>query len=115
MIIEKGKRYGRTSDEVREFGYPEDNMSNLKVDNEIVLTGDEIREMFPNQFVVAEILEYEDIYDLSNFTKGIVKYFKCDGPFSVRIAEQLEKEHPGNIYFSVTCYDAGLEGDLLWF
>ena len=56
MIIEKGKRYGRTSEEVREFGYPEDNESNIKVDNEIILTDDEVREMFPNQFVVVKVV-----------------------------------------------------------
>mgnify|MGYP001028164858 CR=1 FL=1 len=115
MIIEKGRCYGRTSDEVREFGYPEDNMSNIKVDNEIVLTGDEVAEMFPNQYVVLKILEYKDIDALSSFTKAIVKYFKCDGPFSAKTAEFLRKEYPGDIYISETYYDPGMEGDLLWF
>lgn len=115
MIIEKGKRYGRTTEEVIKSGYPEDNMTNIKVDNEIVLTGDEVAEMFPNQYVVLRILEYKDIDALSSFTKAIVKYFKCDGPFSAKTAELLGKEHPGDIYISETYYDAGLEGDLLWF
>lgn len=115
MIIEKGKCYGRTSDEVRKFGYPEDNMSNIKADNEIILTRKEIREMFPNQFVVLKILEYKDIDDLLNFSKAIVKYFKCEGPFSAQMAEHFRKEHPGEIYISETYYDAGLEDYLLWF
>lgn len=115
MIIEKGKKYGRTSKEVRESGYPEDNESNIKADNELILTDDEIREMFPNQFVVIKVLEYKDIYDLANYRKAIVKYFKCEGHFSVDMAEKLEQGDPGSIYFSATTYDPALEGDLLWF
>ena len=115
MIIEKGVRYGRTSEEVRRLGYPEDNQSNIKVDNEMILTDDEIRKMFPNQFVVLKVLKYEDIYDLLNYKQAIVKYFKCEGRFSDRIVDQLEKGDPGCIYISDTTYDPALEGDLLWF
>lgn len=114
MIIEKGKRYGRTSEEVRELGYPEDNKSNIKVDNEIILTDDEVREMFPNQHLVIKVLEYKDIYDLANYRKAIVKYFKCEGHFSVEMASKLRKNIEG-IYISDTTYDPALEGDLLWF
>lgn len=114
MIIEKGKRYGRTSEEVREFGYPEDNESNIKVDNEMVLTDDEVREMFPNQHLVIKVLEYKDIYDLANYRKAIVKYFKCEGHFSVDMASKLRK-NSGGLYISDTTYDPALEGDLLWF
>lgn len=115
MIIEKGKRYGRTTEEVIKSGYPEDNMANIKVDNEIVLTGDEVAEMFPNQYVVLKVIECKDVDALYSFTKAIVKYFKCDGPFSVKMVDCLKKEYPGDIYFPANFYDAGLEGDLLWF
>ena len=115
MIIEKGKRYGRTSEEVREFGYPEDNESNIKVDNEIILTDDEVREMFPNQFVVVKVVEYKDIYALSNVTKAIVLYFKCEGHFASNMVKELREKDSSGVYFSGTYYDPALEGDLLWF
>ncbi len=115
MIIEKGVRYGRTTEEVREFGFPEDNTNSIKVDNEIVLTDDEIREMFPNQFVVLKAIEFDDIYDLSNFKRAIVKYFKCEGHFSRNVVKKLREKDPEGIYFSETYYDPVLEGDLLWF
>ncbi len=115
MMIEIGVRYGRTTKEVRELGYPEDNENNIKVDNEIVLTDDEIREMFLNQFIVLKIVTYKDIYDLFNDRRVIVKYFKCEGRFSVKAMQNLQKEDPGGVYLSDTNYDPALEGDFLWF
>ncbi len=99
----------------RKFGYPDDNMSNIKADNEIILTGDEVRERFPNQFVVLKVLEYKDIDDLLNFSRAIVKYFKCEEHFSAQMAKHFRKEYPEDIYISKTYYDVGLEDYLLRF
>lgn len=115
MVIEKGVRYGRTTEEVMKFGFPEDNESNIKVDNEIVLTDDEVRKMFPNQYVVLKVVDCADIDNIGNFRKAVVKYFKCEGHFSVKMSEKLEDENPGEIYFDGNYYDPALEGDLLWF
>lgn len=115
MIIEKGVRYGRTTKEVMKLGYPKDNTSSIKVDNEIILTDDEVREMFPNQFVILKAVEYEDLYTLLSFKKAVVKYFKCNGEQIMDFLEKLREEDPSGVYFSATNYDPLLEGDLLWF
>ncbi len=115
MIIEKGVCYGRTTQEVRKLGYPEDNQSNIKVDNVIILTGEEVSEMFPNQHLVLKVIEFKDINALSNFKKAIVLFFKCEGHFASDMVKRLRKEDPKGIYFSATYYDPVLEGDLLWF
>lgn len=82
MDIKKGVCYGRTTEEIMKLGFPEDNESNIKVDNELILTNDEIRGMFPNQYVVLEAVDYDDIFDLGNFKSAIVVYFKCEANFS---------------------------------
>lgn len=115
MVIKKGIRYGRTTKEVIEFGFPKDNTGNIKVDNEMVLTDDEVREMFPNQFVVLKAVEFDDIYDLVNFKKAIVKYCKCEGYFARKMVKELSIKDSEGVYFSTTYYDPVLEGDLLWF
>lgn len=114
MVIEKGACYGRTTEEIKKFGFLEDNESNIKVDNKLDLSRNEVTEMFPNQFVILKAIDCNDIYKLSDSTKVEVLYFKCEPQFAGSMVEYLKNTNPKEIYFAATCYDPALEGDVLW-
>ena len=115
MVIEKGKVYGYSYDELKAMGKrPEDFEADIKVDNiELELSYEEINAMFPNQFAIVKVKEFKD-KDQLLFDYGCVYYYQCEGSKIFDKVEELNKSNNTDLFIVHRQFDVRVDGDVLW-
>lgn len=109
MLLDRTKIYGWSEKEAlinEKNGVP---CPNLKSDFDDWLTDDEIRKIFPNQFVVIRVDKLEEN---CAFTKAQVVYYFCDYDFATRRSWELQDSPDGKEYgFNIfSTWDPRLDG-----
>lgn len=90
LKIDTTKVYGVPTMEIldNDLDY-RDFLTNEKFEFEDILYEDEIRELFPNQYLVVEMINYREPGYFDGYK---ILYYKCDSKFSHNKADELDAE-----------------------
>lgn len=106
MIIERGKVYGYSYEELQSIGSVDRKFElGIKVDNPFELSSSEIYKMFPNQTVIVKVTKCKDWDNPQQYEEGVVLYFNTDISINTSILERLQAESPNDVFIIAGNWD----------
>lgn len=105
MLFDKSELYGYSSEYIEEFGVPLDNESNVQGNSEQVFTRDEIKNMFPNQWLYLDVVD-KTTEPGHSFNTAKVLFYKCSRLFTVQL--EMKDEHDSHIAYNNFDYSLGV-------
>ena len=117
MIIEKGKVYGYSYEELQAMGKSyKDVWGDIEVDNkDLELSVWDIIKMFRNQYLIIRVTQCEDRDQIYCFDYGCVYFYNCNEDTLYGKVEELNKKYNTEDFISYSIFDPRWAGDTLWF